>query len=258
MKLNKLSFFFLYLTALYLFRIIIHIACFGLYKNSVFNTIYFFGLKIIPFAFIGLYYLYPKLNHKRNLDLLSNILIFSSVTVAVFFTLAWFTYGGPEWRLANTGLDWNLISVIEWTSAVFIMFLVTKKKMPIYQAFTFAFVAMYAAGFIYEIPLIPHWFNTGRINNTGWSIIHRWYPLMLNSKIVATFLLVPLLLNEHCWKPNMQFTLTFTVLVVFSSFYYLFGQGQGRWLNGWLPRIPTILMMLTLPSGFQHQGGETS
>jgi len=215
--------------------------------NSFSRLTYFWGAKIFPLILIiPFLYFHEKKNSriKKTISIIYILLIVIVLIALILLITAFFLDIPFE---VFTGMDWSYSGSISWATAIIASFLLSfHKTKDILTSFTLACLSMWAGGFLYEIPYYP--------GMTGYEPFHYWHPLFIATTIVC----VPLLayvLHKLKWKPNKTFLSAlifwgiFTITIIIRNTDTLFGTHTD--LANWVPRLPTILLMLTLPSGLE-------
>ena len=124
--------------------------------------------------------------------------------------------------------------MIEWSIAMILSFILTRRTQDTITSFTLATVSMWSAGFLYEIP-----YYYGMV---GYTPLHFWHPLVISTNIICLPLLA-YLLQKLNWKPNKLFIKILILWFLFTIILFVKPRG---WTN-WIPRLPTIALMLTIP-----------
>lgn len=222
----------------YFFRISMAFILYGA-PHSLMVYLYFYGIKITPLIFFALYLYYKQSDVVRFKRGVRNMYLFFIGIVGPF--LLFLIYGVLVGRsfYSWTGLNWSYHAAFEWSLAVLACFVLWIRKNPdVITAFSFAFLSMHAAGFLYELPLVVQWIAP----NSGYDFFNSWHPLYITTKVIAPFLLGYMLYRER-WKPNPLFYIALPGYIAFSILWFFTPR---QWVN-WIPRLPAIFLMLTLP-----------
>lgn len=204
--------------------------------TSFFAFIYWFGHKLFPLLFFTLYFqitMFKLAKLEKALNITSWVLIMLTPVFLSYLSIGFFQNIPFK---TFTGLNWSYVAGVEWTLAVLISFTLFHRKLrKPFTAFTVAFLSMCFAGLIYELPVLigmPY-------RSDFWHVIN---PLIISTKWATPFMLGFTLYNLK-WKPNKLFWIALAFWILFSIAYFLL---PGIWLT-WIPRIPTIFLMLTIP-----------
>lgn len=200
--------------------------------------------KILPVMLIGFYFLSssePKL--EKILVWFSYVCLAVSAVVGAIWFFAFIT--NMPFSLFFSDWSWSYEAVFEWAFCFALVWLLVKRKtanLPL--ALTFAALAISAGGNLHEMQF--GFFNID-------TYFHFTYPLLLNTQIVSLIFLMVLLWENH-WKPTRLF---YAATAIFIAFTILYGTIFNPNVNGihfqnlWLPRLPTIFLLVSLPFGLK-------
>jgi len=245
-KLDRfLCLYFSIITLLYVGQIIINLAFYGA-KESFSRLTYFWGAKIFPLILTALFlYFFEAENNrtKKAVSLIYMLLIALDLMALTILTTA-FLIGVPF--QVFTGMNWSYSGTISWGTAIIISFLLFNRAKDVLTSFTLACLSMWAGGFLYELPYYS--------SMSGYEPFHYWHPLFIATTIVCVPLLA-YLLHKLKWKPTKTFLSALIFWGIFTMILFTRNTGtifvtHTDWAN-WIPRLPTILLMLTLPFGLR-------
>jgi len=199
------------------------------------SSTFHFLRQRIPFFIFILYLLYRNTRDNKT-KIFSQYIAIQTLLLTGYLLYGWILKI-PIQR--HIGFKWTYFAAFEW--AIFLLLSYTYSQLrhhnPIFTI-TFMAQAASAGGWLYEIP----YFLTageGRILSTN-------YVLLLNFQIIST-LLLPVLLDDAKIKLNKKIVATTLIYLGFALFNYFTPSFFTHY--GWLQRLPTMLMLLTLLSG---------
>lgn len=204
--------------------------------------------KILPLIIVGLYCLVDYKVHIVNkfLDVLSKAILVLVVTVG-FAILSTYLMGLPLSVLMGDSYTWSYEAIIEWIFCFVVCWILTNHKLSSsITALTYAVVAVSAGGDLHE-------FAFGILNINHY--YHPTYPLLISTQILSIIILI-LLMKEHHWKLNKLTAIAFVMYVVFTIVYatIINPNIKGIWHlpNLWIPRLPIIFLLASIPTGFNY------
>jgi hypothetical protein len=205
-------------------------------------TFLFYGAKILPITLMGLYLIYKP----KWLDIAlkySSYLCIAIIALAVpLFASIYLTnpvnydVGGYTWYYPAV-IEWSLCFLLSW-------FLCRLKTENSFLSFVFAFQIIVFGGTLYELPvnnLLSH-------SDLFYSF---FYPFYVATIWVSLVFIIYFLIIKR-WQLNKLFFVLLAIYFIYAVFYY-----YNPYFNGWLPRIPAILLLATLPLGFKKQEVKT-
>lgn len=198
--------------------------------------------KVLPFYFFSIYLFMHNFKNSKSLKGFSKILSWGGFTLSVMMlpTLIMSCFLGLPSNLFTGLFQWGYTPLIEWNVAFVLGFLlVWRKTKNAVTSCAFATLIISAGGLIYELP-VYHVVQNYDI------YFHVTYPLFIATKWFSVAFLCYLLFRER-WKLNFNFFISCWFYTMFSLIY----MGHPfRFFPVWMPRLVTIIMLLTLPSGF--------
>ena len=237
-----LTFFFLYIT-IYYFELLIFRYSKAIWLYGFPYFAFFYGKKIYPILFFLLYLIsknYPKTTRIINLFSWSCILF----SLGLLTLLIMGMLEGNQFR-EFLGFKWNYAGAIEWTVATLVCYaiLLYKTGQPSYSLF-FSGIVMQAGGLIYELPLYP------RMSPHIGIYYHHTHPCIIATNWLCIFF-TAYMLKQQNWKPTKPFLATIPIYIIWSIIYAT----NPHAYTAWLPRIPTIIMLLALTHGIPKTRG---
>lgn len=229
---NLIGVIFLVVTLLYSFT-----ASVGL-QFGLGYTFLFYGAKILPITLMGLYLIYKPKWLSSTLKYSSYVLVVTVILALPFFVS---TYLSNPINYNVSGYTWYYPAVIEW-SLCFVLswFLCNLKTKNTFFSFVFAFQIIVFGGTLYELPvnnLLSH-------SDLFYSF---FYPFFI-ATIWLSLIFIIYFLFERQWHLTKLFFFLLVIYIAYSIFYYF-----NPYFNGWLPRLPTISLLSTLPLGFRSK-----
>lgn len=220
-------------------------------------SLYFYGLgcfsfahvkywfvKIFPILIFTPYYLlktFIQFYSEKNLKVIWILKHISNglVVSAIILTLA-VIYNGMFLNVplkVNFDLKWKYHTIYEWLFAFFAGYLLfIRKTKDSYMSINFAIQTVISGATIYELPVAP----------SIWVYLHKDNPFFIHTPLLSIVFLIHIL-RYYSWKPNRLFYFALSFYLMFSVFYYFMPNG----FPGWIPRLPTIFLMLVLPTGIK-------
>jgi len=193
----------------------------------------FFAHKIVPIIFFTLFIFQIRtriLNFLSKLMILSVVAIFSKMLYGIAMGIPFYDYVGFRWRY---------MAAIEWIVAFLFAYIIFyKRTQDNYASVNFAVQSVSAGGWLYEIPV---WHKETMF-------FHPSYPFYINTQILSIFFII-YTVKRFNWKPTRYFIATLTVYIVFSVIYHFMEKS----IPYAIPRLPTIVMLLTLPTGIEDR-----
>ena len=244
---------------------ILYLVCFSHPVFSFGSPMYylsFYGRKIAPvFLLMGFFALsYVKGQGKINnlLSVVTGCILGLSLVTVVVFLQGYF--GGVSFEAFSHNGNWNYIPVFEYVFFLFIGFFLLGRKIGFnYYSFFLVSLALFASGFLYELPVY--------YRATMYEPIHFLHAFFVEPTIIALVLLV-FMLYFNKWKfGKLQlitgfFYVVYSVLIFlfcldFNAYAFVFPFGYARpslamWvLEGWLPRIPSLVFLISVVYGVE-------
>jgi amino acid permease len=88
-----------------------------------------------------------------------------------------------------------------------------------------------------------------------WITINSTYPLLLSTQILS-MIFIAVLAKRNNWKINKWFVVALVMYVVFTVLYATVFNPNSlstvHFQNMWIQRLPTILLLTAIPTGFKH------
>jgi len=214
--------------------------------------------KVGPILSISIFYFYKNYfmdrKNLKNFKYIS-VIILSVIGLILVFAL-YYQVRGFESRTV-LGIDWKYITLYEYIIAYFFMFLhffhKTKKWFP---SSIFGILAISFGGWIYEIPIT---LANSALTNLGPLIIegefngvfiHSSFPLFISTPLLSGLFIYYILKNWN-WKPTYFIWVFFGLFSIFSICYFFDYYLKIRYIPGWIPRLPSLILMGSLPSGLK-------
>jgi hypothetical protein len=191
--------------------------------------IIFYLPKILPITLFGLYlFLKPT----KLLNQIGVLFFVASVVAVPFFVVNQLL--NIPMALYFQEYNWFYPPIIEWAGAFALCWLITYyKTSSSFFSMLLSTQVIVAGGFLYELPV-----GAGTFFST-------YYPLCIATPIVCFGVIAYLLAEKH-WHPTKIF-----YILLLPFFAYLVFYPFNIYFNIWVPRLPTILLLATLPFGFQ-------
>lgn len=228
-------------TFMYLIRILLELSINSVVLNG-FYYLFFFGRKIAPVGLFALYLVVVRLGLFKKVG--SWFCGFCLASGLVSF--------GVLGALANEGVMftqlfsfrwWSYLALFSWIPAVMVGFvLFFRKTESVVASFVASWLCMTVAGVVYELPLYP----SMRIDH-----FHLSHPLFVASSYVA-FVFLAVMLYWHGWKPTRLFVVLLLCYFPFSLAYFSVRVGVYASVLGLFARVPSILLMLSVPGGLKE------
>lgn len=222
----------------------------------------FFGRKIAPIlllvGFSAISFFGVKSKPSRLLDGCCFFVV--GLTLAVLLYLLPGYVSGVQFEKYTVFGNWNYIPCFEYGFFLVFGFYFIGRKLG-YSFYTFMMLcfALFATGFLYELPVI--------FKAANYQPIHVMHPFFISSNIVAFGVLALLLLLNNVKIGKLQvatfaFFMTYSILIFLLALnpnVYAFSFPLGykfhsvTWylIDGWLPRLPTLLFTTSLVYGVQ-------
>jgi hypothetical protein len=191
--------------------------------------------KVLPITFMGLYLI-------KNTNKVMNFFGYVSIVIALVSTPLFVVmqYLKIPMDTFFQSYNWYYPPLIEWTFCFalcwILCFFVTKKA---FFSMLFTSQIIVFGGFLYEIPTANFLFNIDLYFST-------FYPLFV-ATVWFCLVFTIYLMFEYKWHLTKIFFILLAIYIGYSIFYAF-----NLYFNIWLPRLPTILLLSTLPLGFKH------
>jgi len=205
--------------------------------HAFFSFVYYSGSKIIPFL-LSIFYILDKYNNSKLLRRITTTIVWMFISAGILFLAILFASLTMQIPFATlVGFNWSYAAAIEWTFALLISYFIFRKKT---RRAEFSFIAsalsVHFGGLLYEIPFFC------RTQNFPITLFSKEQPLFISSACIS-LLMLAMILHDLKWKPNEIFFVTLLFFTVFSVLYYFYLNVMPEWL----PRLPTIIMLLSIP-----------
>jgi hypothetical protein len=220
----------------------------------------FFGRKIAPILLLTGFFAISFFGENGRMGSFLKYASYATLTVVGFiliFLLAGY-FSGVQFETFTFGGNWNYIPCFEYGAFLIGGFyFIGKKQGYTYYSFMLLSLALFAAGFLYELPVI--------FKAEAYQPFHMMHPLFTSPNIIASVALVILLYFN---KAKIGFTqiAAFTLFFTYSTLIFLFALTPSfyafhfplgysyhgtAWflLEGWLPRIPALIFVTSLVYG---------
>jgi len=198
---------------------------------------------------MGLYYLegFKLQILNKGLSLLSWLCFFLTLSVGIMLLI------GMILNLSSADFfgihyEWSYEAALEWVFCFLAAWLLTNMKTedPL-LAMTYSAQAISLGSYMHE-------FVFGIFNPDFY--YHLTYPLLIATPLVSLFF-VFLLTYGNQWKAHVLFIMSFMIYVCFMVLYAtVFNpnvEGIVHIPTMWFQRIPTILVLITIPLGFKRK-----
>ena len=211
-------------------------------KYGVGYLVRFYLPKIMP-IFLFTLFLGSEIYGLRRLRQTVNAVMMGLFYLSLV-TLTAFCFGSVLQVPISTFLgffQWSYTALITWNSIFVLGFLLMywKTAKPFLSA-VYATLTISAGGILYELPLYP-------IVPTSDIYFHHSYPLFVATKWFSLIFLC-WIMYKMGWRQNFKTFIAIWFYIMFSVVYILF---PTQVLPVWLPRLPTAIMLLTLPFGLK-------
>jgi hypothetical protein len=189
----------------------------------------FFLPKILPITLMGFYLMFKTAKILRIMGY--GFLVGASIALPFFVINHWLNIPMATYFQEY---NWYYPPIIEWSGAFILCWLIAfyKVKDSFYSTL-FSILTLVLGGFLYEITI-----GAGTILST-------FYPFFVATPIICLFFIAFLLIESH-WYPTKLFYLLLIPFIFYLVFYPF-----NLYFNIWIPRIPTIILLSTLPFGFK-------
>ena len=192
--------------------------------------------KVLPVTFMGVYLVKTT---NRFLNYFGYLTVVVASIAVPFFLVS--QYLKIPMETFFQVYNWYYPALIEWAFCFMLCWLLCY-LMTNHSFFStvFASQVIVLGGFLYEIPTTNFLLNTNLYFST-------FYPLFIATLWFCLAFTI-YLMKEQKWHPTKLFYILLTIYVGYSVFYIF-----NPYYNIWLPRLPTILLLATLPLGFQKE-----
>ena len=230
--------------------------------NSPMYFLSFYGRKIAPvlllLGFLALSYVRGQGKISKLLSCVTGGVLGGSIFVTCILAYGYFM-GIPFESFSHNG-NWNYIPMFEYALFLFVGFFFVGRKIGFnYYSFFLVGLALFASGFLYELPVI--W------RATAYAPLHFLHAFFVEPTIIAFALLIFMLFvnKRHFGKLQLVTGIFFVVysVAIFSfildptKYAFVFPLDYPRpslamWvLEGWLPRIPSLAFLISLVYGVE-------
>lgn len=220
----------------------------------------FFGRKIAPILLIVGFSAVSMFGEKGKIGRLLNKYSYGIILfVAILLVLLSIGYAnGTQFETYTNGGNWNYIPCFEYGAFLIGGFYLIGKKQG-YNFYTFMLLclALFATGFLYELPVI--------FKAEHYQPIHVMHPFFISSNIIALAVFAILLYLNKARIGKLQIA-TFAFFMGYSILIFIFALNPSTYaftfplnypfhsltwyiIDGWLPRLPTLLFMTSLVYG---------
>lgn len=200
------------------------------YKQHIFTLFSIYGSTLLYPIFI-LNALWKPLKQGWQ-NRLSHIIVCKAVPLIFLISIIYnaITYGLNPFHFNFLNYNWTFYSFITWTFCfVTILLILAKKNIPPIEALIFTSFNLLLMKELWEIPTWSAY--TVSIQQSATSFF-------TSPRIFTPLIIIPLILWEHRWKPNMPFILTSILCVLTFMFFWQ--------LPTWTLRIPFAVLSITL------------
>jgi len=214
--------------------------------QSLTGFLHYEALRTSPLLSFSLSYMLPRSKNRTFLARTSKLLLLASTLYVLYIlggTLLASSDSPIDSYLLHVGYRWSYIPAIEW----YLAFIVTTglyyaKTHHLLRGVTLGNLAVSAGSILYEF--INH-LNTNPIPVMMKLI--RFSPFIIPTEIISVAMTI-YIMKVHKSRPNKWLILTLVSYFTFALLYAL----NPRLLPSWLPRIPIILVFLSIPSTFTN------
>ena len=261
-----------YALALLIVFVVYSICYIMLFSNFIVEgrTLYFlslFGRRIAPILLLIGFLILSIVKGKGPINnLLSGVVGgVLGLSLAVSIVVAQGYLNGTPFSIFAINADWNYIPVFEYCIFLFVGFFFIGKKLGFnYYSFFLVSLVTFATGFLYELPVY--------FTATAYEPIHIHHALFLEPTIIALILLIFMVYfnKVKIGKPQVITGLIFLgyslmVFIFAANHYSCFHFPLPNTLSlettlttivvveGWLPRLPSFLFLLSLIYGVKKQ-----
>lgn len=236
-----IGFVLLYGSAAYLALIFAKFPAFIYFDNTRYFLLYYLP-KVIPLIAAGIYILKRNPPPAQTVIRVYKGLLLGTVLTAVTVTTALLFFNQTILNsILTEDYNWSMAGWLTWNYGFIAFFAAsyfTTKE--IFYSFTYATLGISAGGLIYELPICFSDYQ---------AYIHTDYPFCIATAWISLGVLAWMIQKKH-GHPTKPFAIALAIFFATSIIYKLTGNPL---LGEWLPRIPTVLLLATIPTGFKKQ-----